>query len=191
MGKLIYLMNVSLDGFVETPDHGLDWATVDDEIHAWFNDQVAATEASLYGRRLYEVMNAHWPTAESDPAGTDVTRAFARIWNAKPKIVFSRTLERVEGNSRLVTGDIGDVLAGLREEFSGDLDVAGPTLASAFIERGLVDEYRLVVHPVVLGGGTLFFPKLEHRIGLRLVETRTFASGAVYLRYAPRRATDG
>jgi dihydrofolate reductase len=183
MGRLIYLMNVSLDGFVETPDHGLGWATVDDEIHGWFNDQERSTDASLYGRRLYEVMTAYWPTAEDDPSATEITRDFARIWNAKPKIVFSRSLERVEGNSRLVSGDIGAQLARLRDEFDGDLEVGGPTLAAQFIERGLVDAYRLVVHPVVLGAGTPFFPNLERLIGLRLVETRTFSSGAVYLGY--------
>ena len=184
MGRLIYLLNVSLDGFVETPDHGLDWAVVDEELHTWFNDQARRTDAFLYGRRLYEVMAAYWPTAESDPSATEVERDFARIWNAKPKIVFSTTLETVAWNSRLVTGDVGDELAKLRLEFDGDLAVGGPTLASAFMERGLVDEYRLVVHPVVLGAGTPFFPALNRPIGLRLRETRTFESGVVYLGYA-------
>ena len=79
MGKLIYMMNVSLDGFVETPDHGLDWGVIDDELHSFFNDQMRGVDASLYGRRLYETMAGYWPTAESDPAGTDVTREFARL----------------------------------------------------------------------------------------------------------------
>jgi dihydrofolate reductase len=184
VGKLIYLMNVSLDGFVETPDHSLDWTVVDDELHTWFNDQERQTEASLYGRRLYEVMAAHWPTGESDPAATEPMRDFARIWNAKPKIVFSNSLESVDFNSRLVTGDVAEELAKLRAEFDGDLEVGGPTLAAQFIKRGLVDEYRTVVHPVVLGAGTPFFPPLDQPIGLRLVETRVFESGAVYLGYA-------
>jgi dihydrofolate reductase len=184
MGKLIYSMNVSLDGFVETPDHSLDWADVDDEVHTWFNDRARAADAFIYGRRLYEVMAAYWPTAESDPAANEPMLDFARIWNPKPKAVFSTTLETVEWNSRLVSGDVGEELAKLRKEFDGDLDVGGPTLASAFIERGLVDEYRLLVHPVILGAGTPFFPKLSHGIGLRLLETRTFGNGAVYLGYA-------
>jgi len=183
MGKLIYLFNVSLDGFVETVDHSLDWSIVDDELHSWFNEQSRAIDASLYGRRLYEVMAAHWPTAESDPASTEVEREFARIWNATPKIVFSTTLDSVGPGCRLVTGDVGDRLAELRSEFPGDLEVGGPTLASAFIERGLVDEYRLVVHPVILGAGRPFFPALRDSIRLRLLETRTFASGVVYLGY--------
>jgi dihydrofolate reductase len=183
MGKLIYCLNVSLDGFIETVDHGLDWALVDDELHTWFNEQTRSLDASLYGRRLYEVMAAYWPTAESDPAATETEREFARIWNATPKIVFSTTLDSVGPGCRLVAGDVGDRLAELRSEFSGDLEVGGPTLASAFIERGLVDEYRLVVHPVVLGAGTPFFPTLRDRIGLRLLETRNFRSGVMYLGY--------
>jgi dihydrofolate reductase len=183
MGKLIYMLNVSLDGYVETPDHSLDWAVVDDELHSWFNDQTRAMDASLYGRGLYELMAAYWPTAESDPSTTETEREFARLWNAMPKIVFSSTLESVEWNSRLVRGDVGEELARLRTEFDGDLDVGGATLASAFIRRGLVDEYRLVVHPVILGGGTPFWPKLDAPIRLRLTETRRFESGVLYLGY--------
>ena len=187
MGKLIYLMNVSLDGFIETPDHGLDWTVVDDELHTWFNDQERETDASLYGRRLYEVMAAHWPTAESDPAATPVTLEFARIWNAKPKIVFSKSLESVDFNSRLVAGDVAEELAKVKVEFDGNLEVGGPTLAAEFIKRGLVDEYRLVIHPVVLGDGMPYFPRLERPIGLKLIETRVFGSGAVYQGYAATR----
>lgn len=186
MGKLIYSLNVSLDGYVETPDHSLDWASVDDELHTWFNDRSRETDAFLYGRGLYETMAAYWPTAASDPAATDVMLDFARIWNEKPKVVFSSTLATVEGNSRLVRGDVGEELARLRTEFDGELDVGGPTLASAFIRRGLVDEYRLVVHPVILGAGTPFFPKLETPIRLRQTDTRTFDSGVIYLAYAAK-----
>jgi dihydrofolate reductase len=183
VGKLIYMLNVSLDGYVETPDHSLDWTIVDDELHAWFNDQTRQLDASLYGRGLYELMAAYWPTAESDPSTTETEREFGRLWNAMPKIVFSSTLESVEWNSRLVRGDVGEELARLRTEFDGDLDVGGATLASAFIRRGLVDEYRLVVHPVVLGAGTPFWPRLDAPIRLRLTETRRFESGVLYLGY--------
>jgi dihydrofolate reductase len=185
MGKLVYLMNVSLDGYVEAPDHSLDWTIIDEEIHSWFTDRSRETDAFLYGRRLYEVMNAYWPTAESDPSATDYMLDFARVWNATPKIVFSSSLTRVEGNSRLVRGDVGEALAQLRAEFPGELSVGGPTLAAQFIRRGLVDEYRLVVHPVILGAGLRFFPDLETPVRLRLIETKQFASGATYLRYAP------
>ncbi len=157
---------------------------VDDELHAWWNDEVRSVEASLYGRRMYEVMSAYWPTADADPAATATMLDFARIWNAKPKIVFSTTLETVHWNSRLATGNVEEELAKVRTEFDGDLDVGGPTLASGFIERGLVDEYRLLVHPVVLGDGKPFFPRLERPVSLELRETRVFDSGVAYLGYA-------
>jgi dihydrofolate reductase len=184
MGKLIYCLNVSLDGFVETPDHGLDWTTVDDELLTWFNDRYRELDASLYGRRLYELMAAYWPGAPSDPAATPAELEFARIWAATPRVVFSSSLGSVEWNSRLVRGDVGEELARLRTEFDGDLEVGGPTLAASFIRRGLVDEYQMLVHPVILGAGTPFFPPLETPIRLRLIETRTFASGVQYLGYA-------
>ena len=185
MGKLIYNLNVSLDGFVETRDHGLDWATVDDELHSWFNDQEKTLDASLYGRRMYELMADYWPTGEDDPSATDAMREFARIWKPMPKIVFSSTLQHVEHNSRLVRGDVGAVLEGLRQEFDGDLGVGGPNLAGQFVRRGLVDEYRLVIHPVVLGAGTPFWPELDEPLALQLVETQTFSSGAEARTYVP------
>ena len=185
MGKLIYLLNVSLDGFIETAERSLDWATVDDELHSWFNDEMRALEATLYGRRIWEVMSAHWPTGETDPSATEVEREFARIWNPMPKIVFSTSLDHVEHNARLVHGDVGTVLEDVRREFGGDLGVAGPNLAGQFVRRGLVDEYRMVVHPVVLGAGTPFWPELDAPLRLRRVETHTFSSGAELRSYVP------
>ena len=184
MGKLIYLMNVSLDGYIETPDHSLAWAKVDDQLHTWFNEQMRALEATLYGRRIYELMAAHWPTAEADPSATEPMLEFARIWNPLPKVVFSTSLERVDHNSRLVRGDVGEVLANVRQEFDGDLGVAGPTLAGQFVKRGLVDEFRLVVHPVILCAGTPFWPELAAPTPLRLTETRTFGCGALLVSYS-------
>ena len=183
MGRLIYLLNVSLDGFIETPEHSLDWTIVDDELHRWFNNRERGLDASLYGRRLYELMNAHWPHVESDPNATEIEREYSRVWKAQPKIVFSSSLPSVEGNARLVRGDVTDELAKLREEFSGDLGVGGATLAASFIRRGLVDEFGLVVHPVVLGAGKPFFPPLDEPLRLRLLETHKIASGVTYLRY--------
>jgi dihydrofolate reductase len=183
VGRLIYLMNVSLDGFIETPERSLDWTIVDDELHSWFNDRERESEVSLYGRRLWEVMAAYWPTGESDPDATETMREFARIWNASQKVVFSTELESVDHGARLARGDVGEELAKLREEFSGDMAVGGPTLAAQFIERGLVDVYQLVVHPVILGAGRPFFPPLASPINLRHTESRTFASGVMYLGY--------
>ena len=185
MGKLIYNLNVSLDGFIETLDHGIDWPIVDEELHSWFNDQMRTLDAEIYGRRLYEVMAAHWPHAEDDPDGTPVELEFARLWNAMPRVVFSTTLKRVVKNARLVRGDVGAVLDDLRREFDGDIGVAGANIAGQYVTRGLVDEYRLIVHPVVLGSGTPFWPVLDQPLRLKQVDQHTFSSGVELRSYVP------
>jgi dihydrofolate reductase len=184
MGRIIYSMSVSLDGFVETPSRSLDWVQVDDELHAVFNDEARAMSAFIYGRRMYELMTDYWPTAEADASATPVMLEFARIWKDKPKIVLSTTLERTEHNSWLLRDDAADELAKLKARPGYDMDVGGPTAAASLMRHGLVDEYRLFLHPVVLGAGTRFFPPLEERVPLTMLETRTFDSGVVYLRYA-------
>jgi dihydrofolate reductase len=110
-------------------------------------------------------------------------REFARFWQATPRIVFSTTLESVDHNSRLARGDPAEELANARREFDGDIEVGGPTLAASFIRRGLVDEFGLVIHPVVLGAGKPFFPELESPIALRKIATHRFESGVVYVGY--------
>ncbi len=183
MRRLVYSMSVSLDGFVETPSRSLDWVQVDEELHVFFNDEAREMSAFLYGRRMYELMVDYWPTAGTDPAATPAMLEFARIWKDKPKIVFSRTIGRVDWNSRLVRDDAAKEVARLKALPGFDMSVGGPTLASTLIRAGLIDEYRVFVHPVFLGAGTPFFPVTEGRIGLSLLETRTFGSGVVYLRY--------
>ncbi|HET7520225.1 MAG TPA: dihydrofolate reductase family protein [Candidatus Limnocylindria bacterium] len=185
MGKVVYCLNVSLDGYIETADRRLDWATVDEEIHSWFNEQERSMDASLYGRRLYETMAAYWPTGAYDPAATPAMREFATIWNAKPIIVFSSTLTEVVPNARIVRGDVAERLAEAREEFAGDLNVGAADLAGQFVQRGLVDEYRLVIHPVVLGAGTPFWPRLEQPLRLQLVDRHEFSSGTEMRAYRP------
>lgn len=180
---LIYCMNVSLDGYVNDRDGSLDWSNPDDELHSWFNERFRNIEASLYGRRLYELMAAYWPTSDSDPSATEPMREFGRVWRRTPRYVFSNTLDHVEHNSTLVRGDVGDVLTEVRREVQGDLEVAGPTLAAQFVQRDLVDAYQLVIHPVILGGGTPFWPPLEKPLNLRLVETDEFGSGVRLLSY--------
>jgi len=182
MRKLIYSMGVSLDGFVAGPGGEIDWSAPDEELHRFHNQQAREVGVDLYGRRLYETMR-YWETAEERPSSSDVELEFARIWKDTPKIVFSRTLDTVEGNARLVKDNAAEEVARLKEEPGKDLAVGGAGLASTFIKLGLVDEYRLFVSPVVLGGGTPYFPALDHRINLELVETRTFGSRVVYLRY--------
>jgi dihydrofolate reductase len=182
MRKLIYSMGVSLDGFIAGPDGDIDWSAPDEELHRFHNQQARETGADLYGRRLYETMR-YWETPEEQPSLSDYELEFARIWKDTPKIVFSKTLEKVEGNARLVRDSVGEEVAKLKEEPGKDLAVGGAGLASTLIKLGLVDEYRLFVSPVVLGGGTPYFPALDERINLELVETRTFGSRVVYVRY--------
>ena len=182
MRKLIYSMGVSLDGFIAGPDGEIDWSAPDEELHRFHNQQTRELGAHLCGRRLYEVMR-YWDTADENPALGETELEFARIWKDLPKIVFSKTLKTAEGNARLAEEGVAEELAKLKEEPGKDLAVGGAGLASTCIELGLIDEYRLFVSPVVLGGGTPFFPVLDERIDLDLVETRTFGSRVVYVRY--------
>jgi dihydrofolate reductase len=174
-------MGVSLDGFIAGPDGEIDWSAPDEELHRFHNQQARETGAHLCGRRLYEVMR-YWETAAENPSLPEHELEFARIWNDTPKIVFSKTLEKVQGNARLVRGGVAEEVARLKEEPGKDLAVGGAGLASTCIKLGLIDEYRLFVSPVVLGGGTPYFPALDERIDLELVETRTFGSRVVYVR---------
>jgi len=182
MRKVIYSMTMSLDGFIAGPGGEIDWSAPDEELHRFHNEQVRELGAHFCGRRLYEVM-LYWETADESPSAAEHELEFARIWQALPKIVFSTTLDTVEGNTRLARGTIAEEVAALKAQPGKDLAVGGAGLAGAFIELGLVDEFRVFVSPVVLGGGTHYFPPLKERVGLELVETRTFGSRVVYVRY--------
>jgi dihydrofolate reductase len=179
--SVIYSIGVSLDGYIAGPDGDFDWAAPDEELHRFHNEQTRELGAHLVGRRLYETM-LPWETMDA-PAGS-AEAEFAEIWQALPKVVFSTTLTEVEGNARLATGDPADELARVREETEKDVAVGGAGLAAPLIRLGLIDEYRPFVSPAVVGGGTPFFPPLDERIPLELVETRTFDNRVVYLRYA-------
>jgi dihydrofolate reductase len=182
MPKVIYSMGVSLDGFIAGPGGEIDWSAPDEELHRFHNEQTRELGAHLCGRRLYEVMS-YWETVEDDPSTPEPEREFARIWRDLPKIVFSTTLEKVVGNTRLARDGVADEVAALKEQPGKDLAVGGAGLAASFSALGLIDEFRLFVSPVLLGGGTPYFPSLEERIDLELVETRTFGSRVVYVRY--------
>jgi dihydrofolate reductase len=182
MRKLIYSMGVSLDGYIAGPDGEIDWSAPDEELHRFHNRQTRETGAHLYGRRLYEEM-LYWETADQNPSASDVELEFARIWKEIPKIVFSTTLDRVEGNARLVKDGLAEEVARLKEQPGRDLAVGGAGLAATCMKLDLIDEYRQFVSPVVLGGGTSYFPTLDERINLELVETKTFGSRVVYVRY--------
>jgi dihydrofolate reductase len=182
MRNLIYSMGVSLDGFIASRDGDIGWSAPDEELHRFHNRQTLEIGAHLCGRGLYEVMT-YWETAGENPSAPEHELEFARIWQELPKIVFSKTLESVEGNSRLVRDGLADEVAKLKEQPGKDLAVGGAGLASSAMRLNLIDEYRLFVSPVVLGGGTPYFPVLEERLDLELVETKTFGSRVVYVRY--------
>jgi dihydrofolate reductase len=180
--KLIYSMGVSLDGFIAGPDGEIDWSAPDEELHRFHNRQARERGAHLYGRRLYEAM-IPWETADEQPSAPEHVLEFARIWKDTPKIVFSKTLEKVEGNARLVRDRATEEVARLKQQPGKELAVGGAGLASTLMKLGFIDEYRLFVSPVVLGGGTPYFPALDERINLEFVEARTFGSRVVYVRY--------
>jgi dihydrofolate reductase len=182
MCKLIYSMSVSLDGFIAGPDGDIGWAAPDEELMQFHNQQTRELSAHLCGRGLYEDM-LPWETVgemRSDPRELE----FARLWKAIPKVVFSTTLQKVEGNARLATDDAATEVARVKEQpGDGVVSVGGARFAATLVGLDLIDEYRLFVNPVVLGGGTPFFPPLAKKLSLELRETRTFGSRVVYLRY--------
>jgi dihydrofolate reductase len=182
MRNVIYLMNVSLDGFVEGPDGKFGWSRPDEEVHRFYNQIARDMGAFLFGRRTYETM-AGWQSIDENMSAPDYVLDFARIWKEKPKIVFSSTREAVGANCRLARGETAAEIAILKGQPGGDLGVSGPGLASSLARLGLIDEYRLVVYPVIVGGGKSYFPSLDIVLRLRLLESRTFNCGAVYLRY--------
>jgi dihydrofolate reductase len=184
MPTLIYSMSVSLDGHIAGPDGAIDWAAPDEELMRFHNEQTRELTGHLMGRGLYEDMLG-WETAEqtrTDPRDLE----FARIWKAIPKVVFSTSLTTVTGHARLARRDVAAEVAGLKSQpGAGIVSVGGAGLAASLVGQDLIDEYRLFVNPVVLGGGTPFFPPLPKRLDLELIETRTF-SQVVYLRYRRR-----
>jgi dihydrofolate reductase len=183
MRKIIVMMSVSLDGFIEGPNQELDWHLVDDELHTHFNEQLASMSAFLDGRVTYQLMAQFWPTADADPSSTGPMIEFARIWRDMPKIVYSRTLEHADWNTTVVRDVVVEEVEALKAQPGGDLALGGADLAAAFMRDDLIDEYRLYVHPVLIGQGKRLFPTAAGTTPLRLVETRTFGTGVVLLRY--------
>lgn len=184
MGRLIYSHHVSVDGFVEGPNGALDWATVDEQLYRRFNEQESAIGAHLYGRRTFENMAKVMAAAPQDPSAPDYVVESARIWLDKSKIVFSRTLDRVEWNARLVKENVGEEIAALKQQVAKDIYLAGANLAASVLPLGLIDEYRMYVHPVALGAGKLMFPRDGTSLRLHLIEATSLGSGVVLLRYA-------
>jgi dihydrofolate reductase len=186
MGTVVYSMMVSLDGFVETPDHSLDWVIIDDEIHRFANEQTKASALDVYGRGMWETMT-YWSTADQNPGEPAVQVEFAKIWQAMPKVVVSRSMESVDGpNVRLVREDGVEAVRRLAAETDGEVAVSGATLAGSLIRAGLVDEFRLFTNPVAIGAGTPFLPPGASLRSLELVDSRDFASGVTFRAYRRR-----
>jgi dihydrofolate reductase len=187
MRRLIYSMTVSLDGFIAGPGGALDWSVPDEDLFRFHTQQIRQIGVHLCGRRLYETM-IYWETAEESPLAAERVE-FAQIWKALAKVVFSTTLESVVGNTTLARDGVSEEVSRLKEQPGKDIAVGGAGLACACMKLDLIDEWRLFVSPVILGGGTPYFPALGKAINLELIETHTFGSRVVYLRY--RRVPDG
>ncbi|WP_327064301.1 dihydrofolate reductase family protein [Kitasatospora sp. NBC_01302] len=183
MRSVTYSMGVSLDGYIVGPDGGFDWSPPDEEVFRFWIDEIREVGVHLLGRRLYETM-LYWETADQDPSLDDSMREWAALWKPLPKVVFSTTLSAVQGRARLASGSVAEEIERLRAEpGEGDIAIGGATLAAEAAASDLIDEYRAMVHPVLVGGGIPFFPQGQRRVDLELVETRTFSSRVVYLRH--------
>jgi dihydrofolate reductase len=183
MRRVTYSMGVSLDGYIVGPDGVFGWTVPDEEVFRFVTDEIREVGVHLLGRRLYETM-LYWETADQNPSLDFSTLEWAAIWKALPKVVLSTTLSSVQGNARLLSGGLADEIERLRAEpGKGDIAIGGADLAAKAAALDLIDEYRPRVYPVLVGGGIPFFPQDERRVDLELVETRTFSSGVVYLRY--------
>ncbi|WP_018683738.1 dihydrofolate reductase family protein [Actinokineospora enzanensis] len=188
MGKILLSISISLDGFIEGPNREIDWHLVDDELHRHFNRRLGALAGFLTGRVTHELMAGAWPDIDDDPAAPEAMREFARIWLDMPKFVFSRTLPpdhpSLRWNSELIRDVTASEIENLRARVDGDLSLGGPDLAASFLRLGLVDEFDIYVHPILIGGGKPLFPLDGAHVPMRLLETRTFGNGVVVLRYA-------
>ncbi|WP_394620341.1 dihydrofolate reductase family protein [Lentzea sp. JNUCC 0626] len=185
MRKLVYGMNLSLDGYIATPDGGVNWGAPSDELFEWWLEQEQAVETFLYGRRLWETMSSFWPTGDEQPDATPAQIAFARNWRDTPKVVFSSTMaDETRWNTRVVASDAIAEITRLKSGDGGRLRVGGATLAAAAMRAGLVDEFEIVTHPVLLGGGKSFYTALDSSVPLELVETRTFSGVITLSRYS-------
>jgi len=183
MRSVTYSMGVSLDGYIVGPDGNFDWTGPDEEVFRFWIDEIRDVGVHLLGRRLYETM-LYWETADQDSSLDDAELEWAALWKPLPKVVFSTTLSTVEGNARLASGGLAEEIERLRAEpGEGEIAIGGATIAAEAAALGLIDEYRAIVYPVLIGGGISFFPQRERRVDLELVETRTFSSKVVYLRY--------
>ena len=181
MRNVIYAINMSVDGCV---DHTTQ--SVDDETMEYFTHLLREVDVQVFGRKTYELMIPYWPEVAKDPSATKADLAFARAFDSVKKIVFSRSLERVEDkNTRIVRVNLREEMLKLKEERGRNILVGGVDIPSQLVQLGLVDEFRVVVGPTVVGEGRRLFSdiRLPERLRLKLVESKLFKSGRVALRY--------
>jgi dihydrofolate reductase len=186
MRKLFLSMLVSLDGFIEGPNRELDWFEEDADFQDYCTHMLRSIDLMLFGRVAYELMLSYWPAAGANPQNTPQQAEWAHHMNSLPKIVFSRTLQKAEwNNTRIVRDDIANEICTLKQQPGKDIALfAGAQIASTFVDLDLIDEYRLILHPLLLGGGTPLFKGARERKKLKLLNTRTFSSGVVVLYYS-------
>lgn len=185
MRRVTCSMSVSLDGYIAGPDGGFAWSPPDEEVFRFATEEVRGLGVHLLGRRLYESMS-YWEKVDQASL-SDLEREFAALWTSLPKVVFSTTLTSVVDGYRLATGGLAEEVERWRERpGQGNVGIGGATLAAEASALDLVDEYRLRVYPVLVGGGTPFFPRAERHKDLDLVDSRTFDSGVVHLRHRVR-----
>lgn len=187
MRKVTCSMGVSLDGYIVGPDGSFQWSAPDEELFRFATEEVRQLGVHLLGRRLYETMR-YWESAEQDPSLTDLEREFAALWIALPKVVLSTTLTSVDDGYELARGTLAEEVERWRAvPGEGGIALGGAGLLAEAAGLGLVDEYRLRIFPVLVGGGTPFFPRAERREDLELLDSRTFDSGVAHLRYRVKR----
>jgi dihydrofolate reductase len=182
MGKLIHFVHQSLDGFIEGPNGEFDWPRMDPELSAYSQELSGGDKVFLYGRVVWDMMSNFWPKAEQYSTH-EHTLAYAPVWREASKIVVSRTLEKADWNTRVIGENVVEELTALKESGTTLLMFGGSALAAHLTEHGVIDEYRIFVHPVILGGGKPVFQEQSHRVGLELVESRMFDSQVVMLRH--------
>ncbi|RFU86828.1 dihydrofolate reductase [Streptomyces triticagri] len=182
-GRLIHFVAQSLDGYIEGPQGEFDWTVMDPELSAYSQEVSDEADAFLYGRVVWDMMSGYWPRAE-ELSDHEHDLKFAPIWREKPKYVASRTLEKADWNTRVINGDVAGEIRALKDAGTNLVLFGGASLAAHLTEHRLIDEYRISVHPAVLGGGRPVFQDPQ-RFGVRLVEARTFDSQVVLMRYEP------
>jgi dihydrofolate reductase len=183
MRSVTYSMNVSLDGFIVGPEGDLGWAAPNEGVFRSWIDEIRDVGVHLLGRRLYEAM-LFWETADQDPSLAEAEIEWAGLWKPLPKVAFSTTLSEVQGIARLASGGVAEEIERLRAEpGEGEVAIGGATLAAEAAALGPIDEYRAMVHPVLIGGGVPYLPQHERRVDLELLETRTYSSSVVFVRY--------